>query len=145
MAAEYLYSKDVGVYVDMSDTSVPDWKYVTCTTSKSLDLSVASIEKNNDCTGDFTGQLPSNISWTMAIDGDANFNPESEEISAAELFTVAKSRAIRNWKFESGDSSYVRYGRAFLSSYSESLSTPEYMSFSASLTGDGEIFDAIPS
>lgn len=145
MAAEYQFSKDVGVYVDMSETGTPDWKYVTCTTSKSLDLAIASIEKNNDCTGDFTGQLPSTISWTMAVEGDANFNPEAEEISAAELFNIATSKEIRGWKFENGTSSYIRYGRAFLSSYSEAISTPDYMTFSGTLTGDGEIYDSIPS
>lgn len=145
MAAEYLFSKDVGVYVDMSDTLTPDWKFVTCTTSKSLDLAIASIEKNNDCTGDFVGNLPSTVSWTMAIEGDANMTPSAGEISAAELFTIATSREIRGWKFENGTSTYIRYGQAFLSSYSESIATPEYMTFSGSLTGDGQIYDAIPS
>ena len=145
MAASYLFSKDVGVYVDTSLTDTPDWKFVTCTTNKSLDLAIASIEKNNDCTGDFSGQLPSTVSWTMAIEGDANMTPDAGEVSAADLFTIAKSRAIKKWKFENGDSSYVRYGLAFLSGYSEAIATPEYLTFSGTLTGDGEIFDAIPS
>lgn len=146
MAAEYLFSKDVAVFVNMSDTETPDWKLVTCTTSKTVDLAIASIEKNNDCSGDFVGQLPSTVSWSFAIEGDANINPtDPEEISYAELFTIAKSRELRFWKLEKADDSYVRYGRGFLSSYSESIATPEYMTFSATLTGDGEIFDAIPS
>jgi hypothetical protein len=146
MAAEYLFSKDVAVFVDMSATETPDWKLVTCTTSKTVDLAIGSIEKNNDCTGNYVGNLPSTISWSFAIEGDANMNPtDPEEISYAELFIIAKNREIRNWKLEKADNSYVRYGRAFLSSYSESISTPEYMTFSASLTGDGEIYDSIPS
>lgn len=146
MAAQYLFSKDVAVFVDLSNTNTPDWKLVTCTTSKTVDLSIGTIEKNNDCTGDYVGNLPSTISWSLGIEGDANLNPESpEEISYAELFTIAKNREIRNWKFENGDSSYIRFGRGFLSSYSESIATPEYMTFSATLTGDGELYDAIPS
>lgn len=146
MAADYLFSKDVSVWVDLSNTQSPDWRLVTCTTSKTVDLSIASIEKNNDCTGDFVGNLPSTVSWSMAIEGDANITPTApEEISYAELFEIAKNREVRNWKFENGTSTYVRYGRGFLSSYSESIATPEYMTFSATLTGDGEIYDAIPS
>ena len=146
MAAEYLFSKDVAVFVDMSDTQIPDWRLVTCTTSKTVDLAIASIEKNNDCSGDFVGQLPSTVSWSFAIEGDANINPTApEEISYAELFTIATQRELRNWKLEKADDSYVRYGRGFLSSYSESIATPEYMTFSATLTGDGQIYDAIPS
>lgn len=146
MAAEYLFSKDVAVYVDMSDTVTPDWKLVTCTTSKTVDLAIGSIERNNDCTGDYVGNQPSTVSWSFAIEGDANLNPTApEEISYAELFSIARNREVRDWKLENGDSSYVRYGEAFLSSYSESIATPEYMTFSATLTGNGEIFDAIPS
>lgn len=146
MAAEYLFSKDVAVFVDMSDTGTPDWKLVTCTTSKTVDLAIASIEKNNDCSGDYVGQLPSTVSWSFAIEGDANINPTApEEISYAELFTIATQREMRNWKLEKADDSYVRYGRGFLSSYSESIATPEYMTFSATLTGDGQIYDSIPS
>lgn len=146
MAAEYLFSKDVAVYVDMSETETPDWKLVTCTTSKTVDLAIASIEKNNDCTGNYVGQLPSTVSWSFAIEGDANLNPTApEEISYAELFAIASLREIRNWKLENGDSTYVRYGEGFLSSYSESIATPEYMTFSATLTGNGQLYDSIPS
>ena len=146
MAESYLFSKDVAVFVNMSDTAVADWKLVTCTTSKTVDMAIGSIEKNNDCTGNFVGQLPSTVSWSFAIEGDANMTPTApEEISYAELFTVAKSRTLRYWKLEKADNSYIRYGLAFLSSYSESIATPEYMTFSATLTGDGEIYDSIPS
>lgn len=146
MAAEYLFSKDVSVWVDMSETETPDWKLVTCTTSKTVDLAIASIEKNNDCTGNYVGQLPSTVSWSFAIEGDANLNPTApEEISYAELFSIASLREIRNWKLENGDSTYVRYGEGFLSSYSESIATPEYMTFSATLTGNGQLYDSIPS
>ncbi len=145
MAAEYLFSKDVGVYANMGTEETPDWKFVTCTTSKTLDLAIETIERNNDCTGDFVANLPSTVSWSMAIEGDANMNPEASEISAAELFQIASDREVRFWKFESGDSSYIRYGKAFISSYSEPNTTPEYLTFSATLTGDGEIFDSIPS
>jgi hypothetical protein len=145
MAAEYLFSKDVGVYVDMSDNDTPDWKLVTCTTSKSLDIAIASIEKNNDCTGNYVGQLPSTISWSLPIEGDANVNPSAGEISAEELFVIATSRELRDWKLENGDSSYIRYGNGFISSYNEGISTPEYLTFSATITGNGEILNNIPS
>lgn len=143
--AEYLFSKDVGIYLDVSLTTTPDWKLVTCTTSKALDIAVASIEKNNDCTGNFVDQLPSTVSWSMPIEGDANVNPAAGEVSAAELFDVAVSRAIKKWKFENGDSSYVRYGEGFLSAYNETLSTPDYLTFSATITGSGDILSAEPT
>lgn len=145
MAASYIFGKLIGVYVDMSDTATPDFKLVTCTTQKSFDLSVDTVDLNNDCTGVFSGALPTTASWTMGVEGDANFNPELSEISAEELFTIAKEREIRNWKFENADSSYVRFGQAFLTGYSESATSTEYLTFSATLNGVGEIYSSIPS
>ena len=145
MAENYLFSKTVGVFVDMSDSESPNWELVTCTTSKSLEISVDGVDLNNDCTGDFSGALPSTVSWSMSIEGDADIDPSNGAISAAALFGIATNREIRNWKLESQDGNYIRYGRGFLSSYSESLTTPEYLSFSATLNGVGELFDAIPS
>lgn len=146
MAETPLFSKDIAVFVNMSDTETPDWRLVTCTKSKTVDLAIGSIERNNDCSGDFVGNLPSTVSWSFAVEGDANLTPTDPiEISHEELFEMAKNREVRYWKLETGDSSYVRYGQAFLSSYSESITTPEYVSWSASLTGNGEVYSSIPS
>jgi len=49
--ANELFSKDIGVYVDVSATATPTWKLAVCTTSKSLSVSVGAVTINNDCTG----------------------------------------------------------------------------------------------
>ena len=46
--ANELFSKDIGVYIDISATSTPSWKLAVCTSSKSLSISVGSTEINND-------------------------------------------------------------------------------------------------
>lgn len=145
MAETYQFSKDVAVYVDMSNTTTRDWRLVTCTSSKSLDISIDSVDMNNDCTGDFGNSMPSTVTWSFGIEGDANKTPAAGEISADDLFDIATNREKRDWRFESGDGSYIRYGEGFLSGYSESLNTPEYLSFTATLNGTGQLYRSVPT
>jgi hypothetical protein len=103
--ANELFSKDIGVYIDISATSTPSWKLAVCTSSKSLSISVGSTEINNDCTGDFVRNLPSTASWTMSFEGDVNTNPGVNEVSAEDIFGYTIARATRKFKFESLDAS----------------------------------------
>ena len=143
--ANELFSKDIGVYIDISATATPDWKLAVCTSSKSLSISVGSTEINNDCTGDFVRNLPSTASWTMSFEGDVNTNPGASEVSAEDIFGYTIARSTRKFKFESLDSSYIRYGEGFISQFDETATAPEYQTYSVSITGSGPIDDAIPS
>lgn len=143
--ANELFSKDIGVYVDVSATATPDWKLAVCTSSKSLSVSVGATEINNDCTGDFVRNLPSTASWTMSFEGDVNTSPGASEVSAEDIFGFTVSRAEKKFKFESGDSSYVRYGEGFISQFDETATAPEYQTYSVSITGSGPISDAEPT
>jgi len=143
--ANELFSKDIGVYIDSSATSTPNWKLAVCTSSKSLSISVAATEINNDCTGDFVQNLPSTASWTMSFEGDVNTNPGASEISAEGIFDIVISRDTKKFKFQSLDNSYIRYGQGFISQFDETATAPEYQTFSVTITGSGPIDDAIPT
>ena len=136
--ANELFSKDIGVYVKDGG----DWKLAVCTKNKSVSVSVGSVEINNDCTGDFVAQLPSTATWTMSFEGDTNTNPSSLEVSAEDLMGFALSRAVKEWKFESADLYYVRYGEAFISQMDETATTPEYQTYSITLNGSGSLFQS---
>jgi hypothetical protein len=143
--ANELFSKDIGVYIDISATSTPSWKLAVCTSSKSLSISVGSTEINNDCTGDFVRNLPSTASWTMSFEGDVNTNPGVNEVSAEDIFGYTIARATRKFKFESLDASYIRYGEGFISQFDETATAPEYQTYSVTITGSGPIDDAVTS
>ena len=143
--ANEIFSKSLGVYIDTSLTSTPAWKLAVCTSSKSLSVSVAYTEINNDCTGDFVRNLPSTISWTMSFEGDVNKTPGVNEISAEGIFDIVITRATKKFKIESLDSSYIRYGQGFISQFDETATAPEYQTYSVTITGSGPIDDAIPS
>jgi hypothetical protein len=146
MADTYLFSKNIGVYVNTAATGQPVvWKLAVCTSSKSLSISVASTEINNDCTGAFVQNLPSTASWTMSFEGDVNMTPSATEVSAGHLFDLAVSRAVTKFKFQSLDDSYIRYGEGFISQFDETATAPEYQTFSVSITGTGAIADVVPA
>jgi len=143
--ANELFSKDIGVYIDSSATSTPNWKLAVCTSSKSLSISVGATEINNDCTGDFVQNLPSTASWTMSFEGDVNTAPGASEISAEGIFDSVVARTTKKFKFQSLDNSYIRYGQGFISQFDETATAPEYQTYSVTITGSGPIDDAIPT
>jgi hypothetical protein len=143
--ANELFSKDIGVYIDISATSTPSWKLAVCTSSKSLSISVGSTEINNDCTGDFVRNLPSTASWTMSFEGDVNTSPGANEISSEGIFDIVIARSTKKFKFESLDASYIRYGQGFISQFDETATAPEYQTYSVTITGSGAIDDAVPA
>ncbi len=138
------FSKDIGVYFSPT-LETPDWKRVICTTDKSLNFSVDNVEINNDCTGDFLRNLPSSVGWTFDVSGDASTSPTVDEISIEDLFEIATGRTVGYWKFESLDSTYLRIGEGYISSYTEGATTPEYQTFDLSINGAGEVINNIPS
>lgn len=141
--ANELFSKNIGVYIDSSATSTPNWKLAVCTSSKSLSISVGATEINNDCTGDFVQNLPSTASWTMSFEGDVNTAPGGSEISAEGIFDIVVARTTKKFKFQSLDNSYIRYGQGFISQFDETATAPEYQTYSVTITGSGPIDDAI--
>ena len=143
--ANEIFSKDIGVYIDTSATSTPDWKLAVCTSSKSLSISVGAVEINNDCTDDFVRNLPSTASWTMSFEGDVNTTPGASEVSAGDIFGYVTARDVKNFKFESLDSSYIRYGEGYISQFDETATAPEYQTFSVTVSGSGSISDSEPT
>ena len=143
--ANEIFSKDIGVYIDTSATPTPDWKLAVCTSSKSLSISVGAVEINNDCTDDFVRNLPSTASWTMSFEGDVNTTPGASEVSAGDIFGYVTAREVKKFKFESLDSSYIRYGEGYISQFDETATAPEYQTFSVTVSGSGSISDSEPT
>lgn len=143
--ANELFSKDIGVYIDISTTASPTWRLAICTTSKALSVSVGSVSINNDCTGGVEVQLPSTYTWQMSFEGDVNTNPGASELSAEEILSFTLQRTVRKFKFESADDTYQRYGLGYISQFDETATTPEYQTFSVTVTGSGALALSVPS
>lgn len=138
------FSKDIGVYYSPTIVA-PDWKRVICTNDKSLNFSVDNVEINNDCTGNYLRNLPSTVSWTMDVSGDASTSPTASEMSIEEIFDIATSRTVGYWKFETLDGTYYREGEGYISDYTEGATTPEYQTFDFTITSSGALSNVVPT
>ena len=134
-----LYSKEVAVEVNMGTSSAEDWKLLVCVISKSLSQTLGSVTINNDCTGDFVRNLPTDISWQLSFDGHINQQPTSDEVGANEVLELQKSRDVKEWRFRSLDGNYYRKGPGFISQCDETGSAGEYMTYSCTITGSDEL------
>jgi hypothetical protein len=145
--ANELFSKSIGVYVNTAASGSPAaWKLAVCTSSKSLSVSVATTEINNDCTGGFVQNLPSTASWTMSFEGDVSTAPGVNEISAEGLFDMVILREEKQFKFATANNTtYLRYGKGIITQFDETATTPDYQTFSVTITGTGPIDDAEPA
>jgi hypothetical protein len=81
----------------------------------------------------------------MSFEGDVNTNPGAGEISAEDIFGYAINRDVKKFKFESLDSSYIRYGEGFISQFDESASAPEYQTYSVSISASGPLSASEPT
>ena len=137
--ANELESKSVSVELNMGTSAAPDWKLLVCVISKSLSQSLASVTINNDCTGDFVRNLPTDISWQFSFDGHINQDPTSDEVGANEILEIQKAKEIKEWRFRKLDGSYYRKGPGFISQCDESGSAGEFMTYSCTITGSDEL------
>lgn len=137
--ANELYSKEVAVEVNMGTESAPDYKLLVCVISKSLSQTLGSVTINNDCTGDFVRNLPTDISWQFSFEGHINMAPTVDEVGANEVLELQKTRSVKDWRFKSLDGNYYRQGPGFISQCDETGSAGEYMTYSVTITGSSEL------
>lgn len=130
-----IYSKEVGVYIDMSATETPDWKLAVCLTSKGLSKTTNTTTINTDCEPDFVRQLPTDSQWSASFEGLINSNPTVDEVSVEALNLMQDNREVRKFKFESIDGLYYREGLGFISQLDENGTAGEYFNYSVAITG----------
>lgn len=133
--ANEIYSKEVALEVDMGYPANPNWKLAICTISKGFNKSVGTVTLNNDCSGDFVRELPTDASWNMSIEGNISSEPTENELSSNELQVLQDEKAIKPFRLRSLDGSYYREGMAFINQLDETGTAGEYLTFSLGLRG----------
>lgn len=134
-----LYSKLVAVEVNMGTDETPDYKLVVCVISKSLSQTLNSVTINNDCTGDFVRNLPTDIQWQFSFEGNLNTSPTVDELGDAAILEMQKAKEIRTWRFRTLDDTYYRAGKGFISQCDETGTAGEYMTYSVTIQGSDEL------
>lgn len=137
MATDKQATKEVGVY--FSETEAPyAWNHVACTTDISFNGTTESVSVNSRCEGTFASSAPGDTSWTMDISG--YFKKEADpDISNETFLDLWINRTVGFFKFESDDGDYLRLGKGYISSFTESGTAGEYMTFTATVNGTEQI------
>lgn len=141
MADRFENGKDYLLFIKPEAT----WLTVACITTNGFEGTTDTIDGSSKCSDGWSGGAAGNKSWTMNADGnaiDAGLLPSEASFKA--LFDLWKSGETVPIKIAKVGSTYVRYGEAYISSYSETQGNNEPFTFSATFQGVGEPGDAEP-
>lgn len=106
---------------------------VVCLTSNQFDIAVNDVVGESKCG---TDHAPGTASTTLQIAGLVIVDPYNGNISIAELFRLASTKQLFNFKYGplnpvTGDVIYT--GRGFFSAYNETDATNTYATFSGTI------------
>lgn len=132
---------EIGLYY--SPTNDPfDWKLIACLTDKSFNGTKSTIEINSDCEGGDTIYLPGNKSWSFDMTGHYITDPTAEQVSSTTLFDLWNENvtedAVGWFKMDDG-AGYVRVGKGFVSSFSETMTSNDFVGFTATISNAGVV------
>jgi TP901-1 family phage major tail protein len=145
MAERFENGKDYLLFIK-DGTPTPAWLTLACLSTNGFEGSRDSIDTSSKCTGNWNTSIAGNASWTMSGDGNAiGSDLLPSEASFAKLFELYKSGATFPVKIAKVGGTYVRYGEAYISSYSETQANNEAFTFSVTLQGVGEPLSAEPA
>lgn len=142
MAIEQIKSNPIGYYVNTGTEEAPVWKLMACLTDHGLDGQAAEMNGDSRC-GIY--REAGDITWTASFEGFFKKNPLVSEFSGETLLSLFQSKAVKQWRLQNDDDSYFRQFTAYISSYSESGSTNEFVTFSGELNVSGEVISTPPT
>lgn len=140
--AENMYrGREVWLYVNDGTDASPDWKAVACTTSKSFNGDTESIETTNDCDqGEFGSSAGGNRTWTFEASAQAlkEAGIESNQVSHRFAGEAWKTAQNYQWRMSSIDDEFYVEGPGYVSSFSITGETADFVVFDITITGTGE-------
>ncbi len=112
-----------------------NYKKVVCTKSKAVNMNIGLVQDESDC-GVHTGVGSNKFSFD--VEGILNTTPNTPtEVSANEMAGYANNDTFVYVDISNGG--YVRKGGGYITNYIETLTTPGFVTFKATVTGDGTL------
>lgn len=142
MAELKIKSNDIGFYVNTGTEEAPVLKLMACLTDHGLDGQAAEMNGDSRCG---IHREAGDITFTASFEGFFKKNPQVNEFSGETLLSLFQDKAVKQWTIKNADDSYYREFTAYISSYSESGSTNEFVTFSGELNVSGVIIDTPPA
>lgn len=113
---------------------------IVCLTDHNLSLSNATNTTQTYC-GSFS--TAGDQTTSIAFNGLIVIDPETGEISAPDIFTLAQNRSVFDWKYARGVDptavDFIKSGAGFFSAYNENFSASDFATFGGTIQVDGPI------
>lgn len=118
------------------------FELVACLTDNSFEGTRDAIDTTSKCSGLFKDSMPGEIGWTFSGNGNAiSIESGDDRLSHNALFQLWKN-GTTFWVAQFDDElESVRYGLAYITSFSEANPNNAAKTFSITLQGKGEVYD----
>lgn len=146
MAVPKISGKLIWLYYNNGTTAIPDWLAFACSTSDGFSGSTESVTAATKCDGDWVDNLPTDLSWEFSNSGYAvkDADLSATQASHEKAFELWSGKVEGQFKLANADDSYLRIGQGFISAYSETADTSDYLQFELTITGKGAIANVVP-
>jgi len=121
------------------------WKVLMCLSSNAFAMSVNGIDTTSKCTNGWADSIPGDGSWSITAEGQAvalETGDLTTKQSAEELFALAANKTSFWAAIFDPEFNTYRVGVVFISSYNETFNNNAAYTFSITLTGRGEVYNA---
>lgn len=134
-------SKDILLSVNVGTESAPEWKKVGCSTADGFSGTTETVAIATKCNGGFVDNQPGDKSWSFDNTSYVDKDNASDFVTHDELFEMWINDEVNQWKLESIDAEYdyLRIGNGFITDLGDTSDQGDYLQFSITITGSGEI------
>lgn len=134
-------SKDILLSVNVGTDILPEWKKVGCSTSDGFSGTTETVAIATKCNGGFVDNQPGDKSWSFDNTSYVDKDNATDFVTHDELFEMWKNDEVNQWKLESidADYDYLRIGNGFITDLGDTSDQGDYLQFSITITGSGEI------
>lgn len=130
------------------DDAASAYRVIACLTSNSLATSLSVIESNTKCDPGVLVRNPDIFSYDISCDGQyidtTSVGGETTKASHDWLLNIQQTVGKVDWKLDTGLGDTTFYGNAILSDMNLDQASDALSTFSATLSGNGQIVKVDP-
>lgn len=136
-------SNNVGLFLNTGTEGAPVWKLMACLTDHGLDGETTEMNGDSKCGID---RDAGDTTWSASFEGFFERAPTVNQISGQQLIDLFQAKEKKQWKIvDATDDSYYRGFTAYISSYSETGTYNEFVTFSGALNVSGNVITTAPT
>jgi len=144
-----LIDTDTDLNTPLADVEIPgDFEAIACLTSNSWDATTSAIDTASKCSGRYTTSIPGDLSATASAEGFAVTDVDAatnSQVNHNRLAALQLAGTTFWLGFFDSALNTVRYGKAYLTSFSDAAPRQSAQTFSAQFQIVGEWATVVPT